>query len=66
MLGTGIAYAVLTAFSIGMTGSASPSFDGWMYAGVLGFATLLAALATLVPGRLALSGRPADVIGARQ
>lgn len=66
VLGTGIAYAVLTAFSIGMTGSASPSFDGWMYAGVLGFDTLLAALATLVPGRLALSGRPAGVIGARQ
>ncbi|MFE2149839.1 ABC transporter permease [Streptomyces lavendulae] len=66
VLGTGIAFAVLTAFSIGMTGSASPSIDGWMYLGVLGFAALLTALATLVPGRLALAGRPADVISSRQ
>ncbi|MEU6862109.1 FtsX-like permease family protein [Streptomyces sp. NPDC046876] len=66
VLGTGIAFAVLTAFSIGMTGSASPAIDPWMYLGVLGFAALLAALATLVPGRLALAGRPADVIGSRQ
>ncbi|WP_219664352.1 ABC transporter permease [Streptomyces bambusae] len=65
-LGTAIAFAVLTAFSIGMTGSASPSVDGRMYAGVLCFASLLAFLATLVPGRLALAGRPADVIGSRR
>ncbi|MGW8361256.1 FtsX-like permease family protein [Streptomyces wedmorensis] len=66
VLGTGIALAVLTAFSIGMTGSASPSADVWTYLGVLAFATVLAALATLIPGRLALAGRPADVIGSRQ
>ncbi|MEV7521826.1 FtsX-like permease family protein [Streptomyces sp. NPDC091371] len=66
LLGTGIAFAVLTAFSVGMTGSASPAVDPWMYLGVLGFAAALTALATLVPGRLALSGRPADVIGSRQ
>lgn len=65
-LGTGIAYAVLTAFSLGMTGSASPSFDAATYAGVVAFAAVLTFLATLLPGRLALTGRPADVIGARQ
>ncbi|MEU1863865.1 ABC transporter permease [Streptomyces gardneri] len=59
-LGTGIALAVLTAFSIGMTGSASPSVDGWTYLGTVGFAALLTALATLIPGRLALGGRPSD------
>ncbi|MFD0265965.1 FtsX-like permease family protein [Streptomyces sp. NPDC127106] len=66
VLGTGIAFAVLTAFSIGMTGSASPTVDPLMYLGVLGFAALLAVLATVVPGRVAVSGRPADVIGSRQ
>ncbi|MFE5945084.1 FtsX-like permease family protein [Streptomyces sp. NPDC056480] len=66
VLGTGIAYAVLTAFGIGMTGSAVPAVDARMYAGVLGFAVLLTYLATLIPGRVALGGRPADVIGARQ
>ncbi|NXY99160.1 ABC transporter permease [Streptomyces sp. BR123] len=66
VLGSGIAFAVLTAFSIGMTGSASPSVDPLMYLGVLGFAALLAVLATVVPGRVAVSGRPADVIGSRQ
>ncbi|MFC9297145.1 ABC transporter permease [Streptomyces sp. NPDC057011] len=66
VLGTGIAFAVLTAFSIGMTGSAAPSADPWTYLGVLGFAAVLASLAMLVPGRLALAGRPADVIGSRQ
>ncbi|MFD3531924.1 FtsX-like permease family protein [Streptomyces sp. NPDC058664] len=64
-LGSGIAFAVLTAFSVGMTGSAAPSVDGWTYLGTLGFAALLTALATLIPGRLALAGRPADVIGSR-
>ncbi|WP_336111651.1 ABC transporter permease [Streptomyces sp. PTD9-10] len=65
-LGTGIAYAVLTAFSIGMTGSAAPSVAPGTYLAVLGFGGLLALLATVVPGRLALTGRPADVIGSRQ
>ncbi|MFE7511052.1 FtsX-like permease family protein [Streptomyces sp. NPDC057540] len=65
-LGTGIAYAVLTAFSLGMTGSAAPSMDPWTYLGVVAFAAALAFLATLLPGRLALAGRPADVIGSRQ
>ncbi|MFD8141648.1 FtsX-like permease family protein [Streptomyces sp. NPDC059708] len=66
VLGSSIAFAVLSAFSIGMTGSASPAVDPWTYLGVLGFAAVLTALATLVPGRMALTGRPADVIGSRQ
>ncbi|MFF5028463.1 FtsX-like permease family protein [Streptomyces collinus] len=65
-LGTGIAYAVLTAFSIGMTGAAAPSVAPLTYLAVLGFGGVLALLATVIPGRLALTGRPADVIGARQ
>ncbi|MGW6564128.1 hypothetical protein [Streptomyces sp. NPDC054975] len=48
-----------------MTGSASPSVDALTYLGTLGFAALLTALVTLIPGRLALAGRPADVIGSR-
>ncbi|WP_203732299.1 FtsX-like permease family protein [Streptomyces sp. SID12501] len=66
VLGSGIAFAVLTAFSIGMTGTAAPSVDPWMYLGVLGFAGALALLATVVPGRLSLTGRPAEVIGSGQ
>ncbi|MFE7598695.1 hypothetical protein [Streptomyces sp. NPDC057494] len=40
--------------------------DPWTYLGVVALATALAFLATLFPGRLALAGRPADVIGSRQ
>ncbi|HET6858168.1 MAG TPA: FtsX-like permease family protein [Streptomyces sp.] len=65
-LGTGIALAVLTAFSIGMTGTAAPSIDPPTYLAVLGFATALVALATTIPGRIALGARPADVMSARQ
>ncbi|WP_331750681.1 MULTISPECIES: FtsX-like permease family protein [unclassified Streptomyces] len=66
VLGTAISLAVLTAFSVGMTGAARPSIDLPMFLGVLGFAAVLTAVATLVPGRFALGGRPADVISARQ
>jgi putative ABC transport system permease protein len=66
VLGTGIAYAVLTAFSIGMTGSAAPSVAPLTYLAVAGFGAVLTLPATVVPGRVCLTGRPADVIGARQ
>lgn len=66
VLGSGIALAVLTAFSVGMTGSASPSLDPLLYLGVLAVAAALALLATSVPGRIALTGHPATVIGARE
>nr|WP_202539254.1 FtsX-like permease family protein [Streptomyces sp. SID8379] len=65
-LGSGIAFAVLTAFSVGMTGAAQPSVDPLWFLGVLALAGLLALVATVVPGRLSLTGRPADVIGSRQ
>ena len=65
-LGSGIAFAVLTAFSVGMTGAAQPSVDPVWFLGVLAFAGLLALIATVVPGRISLAGRPADVIGSRQ
>lgn len=54
-LGTGIAYAVLTAFSLGMTGSASPSFDAATYAGVVAFAAVLTPLRRS-PGSKAATG----------
>jgi putative ABC transport system permease protein len=62
ILGSVISVATLTAFAIGMTGSSSISVDPVMYAGVIGFAAVLAVLATMIPGRVALGGRPADVI----
>lgn len=52
VLGTGIALAVLTAFSIGMTGSAAPTVLPSVYASVVGAAALLALVATALPGRL--------------
>ncbi|MFJ9028096.1 FtsX-like permease family protein [Streptomyces sp. NPDC102274] len=66
VLGTGIAIAVLTAFSVGMTGAAQPSFEPLTYIGVVALAAVLAALATTIAGRFALGSRPADVISANQ
>ncbi|MFJ4795003.1 FtsX-like permease family protein [Kitasatospora purpeofusca] len=66
VLGSAIALAVLTAYSIGTTGSAVPTIDPVAFLGVLGVAAALALAATLIPGRRALAGRPADVIGARE
>lgn len=60
-LGTGIALAVLTAFSIGMTGSAAPGLLPLVYGSVVGAAALLALAATALPGRLALRSRPVEV-----
>jgi putative ABC transport system permease protein len=62
VLGSGIALAVLTAFSAGMTGGSGPSVAPWTYLGVLGLAGLLATVATVVPGRVALTGRSSDII----
>ncbi|MEU3223114.1 FtsX-like permease family protein [Streptomyces sp. NPDC006976] len=60
-LGTGIALAVLTAFSIGMTGRAAPGLLPLVYGSVVGAAALLALAATALPGRLALRSRPVEV-----
>ncbi|MFJ8106675.1 FtsX-like permease family protein [Streptomyces sp. NPDC096132] len=53
-LGSGIALAVLTAFSVGMTGRAAPAVTPLVYAVVVAGAGLLALVATSVPGRVAL------------
>lgn len=66
VIGTGIALAVLTAFSVGMTGSAAPAVRPWEYADVVGAAGLLALVATALPGRVALRTRPVEVAAARQ
>ncbi|MEW2127042.1 FtsX-like permease family protein [Streptomyces sp. NPDC058369] len=64
-LGTGIALAVLTAFSIGMTGSAAPGVLPLVYGTVVGVAALLALTATALPGRFALRTRPVEVAAGR-
>lgn len=64
-LGTGIALAVLTAFSIGMTGGPAPTVVPLVYATVVGAAALLALIATALPGRLALKTRPVEAATSR-
>ncbi|MFF3013901.1 FtsX-like permease family protein [Streptomyces sp. NPDC057939] len=61
VLGSGIALSVLTAFSVGMTGSVAPAVLAPVYALVVGVAGLLALVATAVPGRFALRVAPVDV-----
>ncbi len=58
VLGSGIALAVLTAFSIGMTGAAAPPVTPLVYVTVVAAAGLLALLGTALPGRVALNARP--------
>ncbi|MGW7140213.1 FtsX-like permease family protein [Streptomyces xanthophaeus] len=65
VLGSLIALAVLTAFSVGMTGAAAPSVLPVVYAGVVGAAGLLALAATALPGRAALRVAPVDVATAK-
>ncbi|MFC8195932.1 FtsX-like permease family protein [Streptomyces sp. NPDC057298] len=65
-LGSGIALAVLTAFSIGMTGSAAPAATPLVYATVVASAGVLALVATALPGRVALRVRPVTAATARE
>ncbi|MEU9109406.1 FtsX-like permease family protein [Streptomyces xanthophaeus] len=65
VLGSLIALAVLTVFSVGMTGAAAPSVLPVVYAGVVGAAGLLALAATALPGRAALRVPPVDVATAK-
>lgn len=65
-LGSGIALAVLTAFSVGMTGRAAPSVTPLVYVSVLATAALLALVATALPGRVALRPLPVRVATARE
>ncbi|WP_420310562.1 FtsX-like permease family protein [Streptomyces sp. YS-B37] len=65
-LGSGIALAVLTAFSVGMTGRAAPSVEPLMYLTVIAVAGTLALVATALPGRVALRVRAVTVATGRQ
>ncbi|MFF2848634.1 FtsX-like permease family protein [Streptomyces sp. NPDC058001] len=65
-LGSGIALAVLTAFSVGMTGSAAPSVTPLLYGVVVAVAGLLALVATALPGRVALKPLPVSVATAKE
>ncbi|MFF1439433.1 FtsX-like permease family protein [Streptomyces sp. NPDC058295] len=65
-LGSAIALAVLTAFSIGMTGRAAPAVVPLVYATVVAGAGLLALVATAVPGRVALRVRAVTVATAQE
>ncbi|MGW6846219.1 FtsX-like permease family protein [Streptomyces sp. NPDC054958] len=64
-LGSGIALAVLTAFSVGMTGVAAPEVLPVAYAAVVGVAGVLALAATSLPGRVALRVAPVAVATAK-
>ncbi|MFI7448530.1 FtsX-like permease family protein [Nonomuraea sp. NPDC049714] len=63
--GTAISLATLSAFGIGMTGSALPHMPLSTYAAVIAAVTALALLATALPARLALRQHPAEAIGGR-
>ncbi|MEV0487632.1 ABC transporter permease [Streptomyces sp. NPDC050508] len=65
-LGSGIALAVLTAFSVGMTGRAAPSVTPLVYLAVVAVAAVLALVATALPGRVALRVRAVTVATARE
>lgn len=65
VLGSAVALVTLTAFSMGMTGSATPSVPPLTYLAVIAAAATLALLATSIPARFALSRPPAEAIGAR-
>ncbi|MGW1537935.1 FtsX-like permease family protein [Streptomyces aureus] len=65
-LGSGIALAVLTAFSVGMTGRAAPAVTPLLYVAVVAVAGLLALVATALPGRAALRVRPVTVATAKE
>ncbi|MGP4047857.1 FtsX-like permease family protein [Streptomyces sp. 2A115] len=65
-LGSGIALAVLTAFSVGMTGSAALAVTPLVYVLVVAAAGLLALVATALPGRVALQTRPVTAATAKE
>lgn len=65
-LGSAIAAAVLTAFSLGMTGRAAPTVAPLLYVTVVAAAGLLALTATALPGRVALRVRPVTAVTAKE
>jgi putative ABC transport system permease protein len=66
VLGTGIALLTLTAFSVGMTGSAAPYVPPVTYLTIVAVAATLAVVATVLPARLALRSNPAEAVGSRE
>ncbi|WP_175408033.1 FtsX-like permease family protein [Streptomyces sp. TRM64462] len=62
LLGTVVAVATLAPFGIGLDGSWLPRGPVWIYLAVIGFAGALALVTTLLPTRLALRNRPAEVL----
>lgn len=65
VLGSGISLAVLTAFSVGMTGSAGAVVLPLVYGVVVGGAGLVALCATGFAGRVAMRPRPVDLAAAK-
>ncbi|MFF3215069.1 FtsX-like permease family protein [Streptomyces sp. NPDC002886] len=65
VLGSGISLAVLTAFSVGMTGTAGAVVLPLVYAMVVGGAGLVALCATGFAGRVAMRPRPVDLATAK-
>ncbi|MFG2358177.1 ABC transporter permease [Streptomyces sp. NPDC048521] len=65
-LGSAIALAVLTAFSLGMTGHAAPTVTPLLHVTVVAVAGLLALVASAVPGRVALRVRAVTVATAKE
>lgn len=65
-LGSAVALAVLTSFSVGMTGRAAPAVAPLGYVTVVAGAGLLALVATALPGRVALRVRAVTVATAKE
>jgi putative ABC transport system permease protein len=63
VFGTALSVATLTAFSIGMTGTAAPHIPLTTYASVLAAAAALALTATALPARAALRQRATEAVG---
>lgn len=65
VLGSGISLAVLTAFSVGMTGTAAAVVLPLVYGVVVGGAGLVALCSTGFAGRVAMRPRPVDLAAAK-
>ncbi|MFD5899811.1 FtsX-like permease family protein [Streptomyces sp. NPDC060366] len=63
VLGTTVAYATLTAYSLGMTGTATPYAPPLTYLSVIATATALAFLSTALPARAAQRGAAVSLGG---
>ncbi|MFI8503626.1 FtsX-like permease family protein [Streptomyces sp. NPDC085524] len=61
-LGTAVALATLAPMGIALGTGWLPSGPVWIYFAVVGFAAVMTLAATLVPSRMALRQRPAEVI----